>query len=329
LFIAAAAVVRFAVVPGATDVPEDLDTTAHYAGKGSLLNAAALTSGDMANAMLKDIDVTSDQHVFVSKTDGDTAVVHVESTVNAGPTKLEQNHVYAINRDSRAEAPAPAGEKVDPHTGLTITFPVDPKADNSYKFYDPATQTSVPLTFAGTETKGGRDTTHYTGEVTGPVKDPQLAATLPPVLPKAIAVKLLPALPADVQAKLAPLAASLPDLIPLTYTAKNTYGLWADTALGAPLDTSLKQTIVAATSLGGQSMQLLPVLDLDLAQTQASVQELADEVDSLSTKLSLAGTWLPIGLAVIGVALVVLAVIRRKPAATTATETPTTTESTN
>ncbi len=315
LLVAAAAVVRFAIVPGATDLPSDLDTTAHYSGKGTLLNAAALTSGDVANALARDIDITSDQHVFVSKTDGDTAVVHVDSTLNAGPTKLTQNHTYAINRDTRAQATAPAGEKVEPHTDLTITFPIDPKADNSYKFYDPPTQTSGTLTFVGTETKGGRDTNHYTAEISGPVKDPQLAATLPPALPKALAVQLLPLLPADVQTKLQPLAAALPSLIPLSYNVKSSYGLWADTTLGAPLDSSLKQTIVASASLGGQEIALLPVLDLNLSQTPASIQERADQVDSLSTQLSLVGTWLPIAMLVIGVALIVVTIIRRRPKA--------------
>jgi len=312
LLIAAAAVIRFAIVPTATRLPSDLDTTVHYAGKGSLLNASALASGDVSKALVRDIDVTIDRHVFVSKTDGDTSVIHDDSTLTAGPTKIPDNHVYAINRETRAQATAPAGEKVEPHTDLTIALPLDPKSDNSYKLYDPPTLTSSTLTFVGAENKGGRDVNHYTAEASGPVKDTALAGTLPPALPKALAVQLLPLLPADVQAKLKPLAAALPDLIPLTYTSTTKYGVWADTKLGAPVDSSIQRTIVASANLGSQSLPLLPVLDINLTQTPASVQDLADQADSRGTRLSLLGTWLPIGLLVIGVLLVVIAIIRRR-----------------
>ncbi|HEU5474663.1 MAG TPA: porin PorA family protein [Actinophytocola sp.] len=316
LLVAAAAVVRLVVVPGVTDLPSDLDTTAHYAGKGTLLNTSALMSGDLVNVLARDVDVTSDQHVFVSKTEGDTAVVHVESTLTAGQTKLDQKHVYALNRDTRMEAPAPEGETVEPHTGLTIAFPIDPKADNSYTFYDPTSQTSGPLNFVGTETRGGRETHHYTTEITGPVKDPQLTATLPPALPRAFAGQILPLLPPDIQARFQPLAAALPDVIPLSYTVKSTYDLWADTELGAPLDSTIKQTITAAAAIAGQNLELLAVLDLSLNQTPASIQEYADQTDSASTQLALLSIWLPVALLAIGVVLIVFAILRRKPTAT-------------
>ncbi|HET9141444.1 porin PorA family protein [Actinophytocola sp.] len=314
LLLAAAAVVRFVVVPGVTALPADLNTTAHYAGKGTLLNASALASGDLANALVVGADVTSDQHVFVSRTEGDTAVVNVESTLTAGPTTNKQTHTYAVDRNTRLEAPAPAGEEVEPHTGLTIAFPINPKADNSYTFYDSATRTSGPLTFAGTETRGGRETHHYTAEISGPVKDPELTASLPPALPRSLAVQILPLLPPDVQAKLQPLAAALPELIPLSYTVKSNYGLWADTTLGVPLDSTLKQTILASASVGGQDLSLLSVLDVTLNQTPASIQEYADQAATASTQLSLLGTWLPIALLAVGVILIVVAIIRRKPA---------------
>lgn len=315
LLVAAAAIVRFVVVPTTTALPSDLDVNVHYAGKGSLLNAAALATGDVANALVKDIDVTIDRHVFVSKTDGDTAVVHDDSTLTAGGQKLADNHTYAINRDSRAQATAPAGEKVDAHTDLTIALPLDPKADNSYKLYDAPTGTSSALTFVAAENKGGRDTNHYTAQAAGPVKNPALTATLPPALPKALAVKLVPLLPAATQQALQPLVAALPDTIPLTYTVSSTYNVWADKALGAPIDSSLKRTITANASLGGQTLPLLAVLDINLTQTPASVQDRADDADSKATQLSMLGTWLPVGLLVIGVVLIGLAFLRRKPAA--------------
>ena len=318
LLIAAAAVTRFAIVPAGTKLPGDVDTTVHYAGKGSALNASAILGGNPANAIARNVDMTLDSHFKVTRTDGDTAVVHVDSTLSGAGTPIADNHVYAIDRRTLTEAAAPAGEQVEKHSGLTIAFPVDPKADNSYKYYDPTTQTSPTLTFAGTDTKGGRAVNHYTAQATGPVKDSKLSATLPPVLPKALATQLLPLLPADLQARLAPLAAQLPDLLPLTYTATAKYDLYADTKLGAPIESATQRTITANVSLGAQTIPLLPVLDVNLTQTPASVQELADRVNSDATKLALLGTWLPLAALIIGVLLIGLAVIRRKPATTPA-----------
>jgi hypothetical protein len=317
LLVAAAVVVRFVIVPSVTALPSDLDTTTHYTGKGTVLNASALATGDMTKALARDTDLTSDQHAFVTKTDGDTAVVHVESTLTTGSTTLNQTHVYAIDRPSRGRANAIGGEKVEPHTGLTISFPLNPKPDNSYKFYDPVSQTSGTLTYVGTETRGGRDTNHYTAEISGPVKDPQLASTLPAALPKSLAVQILPLLPADLQAMLKPLADLMPDTIPMKYNVKSTYEFWADTTFGAPLDSRIKQTIVASAALAGQELPLLPVLDINLSQTPASIQEVSDQVDTAGKQLSLLETWLPLALVVIGVALIVIAIVRRKP--TTAT----------
>jgi hypothetical protein len=48
--IAAAATLRFAVVPGLAQVPGNLDLTGHYSGTASLLNSAALAGRRDADA---------------------------------------------------------------------------------------------------------------------------------------------------------------------------------------------------------------------------------------------------------------------------------------
>lgn len=316
VFIAAAVVTRLVIVPLATKLPSDLDTTVHYVGKGTILNSQALAAGNVRGALARDVDMTIDRHVQVTSTNGNTAVVRDDSTLTAANQPIADNHVYALDRTTLTEASAPPGTAVEPHTGLTISLPYQPKADNSYSFYDPPTRTSTPLTFVGTDTRGGREVNHYTAEASGPVKNEALAKTLPVALPKALGLQLVPLLPAEVQQRLLAAADSLPEVIPLSYTARTTYDIYADATLGAPIESAIERTIVATATLPGQQpIPLLGVLELDLTQTPGSVQERADQAASNATLLNWLSVWIPVALLVIGVLLVVVAIIRRRPVA--------------
>ena len=74
---------------------------------------------------------------------------------------------------------------------------------------------------------------------------------------------------------------ALPDQVPLSYTATSTYDVWADAALGAPLDTKINRSVVANVGAGAASIPLLPVLTIDVAEDQASVQDAADRVNPM------------------------------------------------
>lgn len=312
LFIVAAATVRFAIVPLETKLPANVDSTLHYAGTGTVLNSQALAAGDVANVIAKDVGMTIDRRGRVTKTDGNIAVVHDDSTLTMGTQQIVDNHVYAIDRTTLTEGTAPAGENVESHSGITIALPFDPKADSSYRYYDPPTQTAAQLNFIGTENREGREVNHYTATASGPVKDPALAKTLPAALPKALAVRMLPLLPADARQRLQEAAALLPDPIPLTYTSTTTYEMYADAQLGAPIDSGIQRSVTALVSLGGQTVPLLAVLDIDLTQTPASIAEQAGDAASNSTLLALIGVWLPVALLLVGVVLIVIAVVRRR-----------------
>ena len=83
VFLAAGAVVvlafagllRFVIVPGLQQLPDDLDTTLHYTGKADILDQAALLKGDMANGFKTGVPVTLEQRVRVVSSHGQTVVV--------------------------------------------------------------------------------------------------------------------------------------------------------------------------------------------------------------------------------------------------------------
>lgn len=110
-------------------------------------------------------------------------------------------------------------------------------------------------------------------------------------------------------------AGPLPETIPFAYTSTTTYWVWVDKQLGVPLAVSIHRTVTANAALGGQKLPLLPVLDIDVKTTDDSVQASAYKAASAGRLLSIMSVWVPIVLIVGGVALVIVAVLRRQPAA--------------
>lgn len=328
LLIVAAAALSFVLVPMAKKLPSSTNATLHYTGNGTLLNAAAVQSGDLAHVLAKDVPITVERHVYVSKVGGNRAIAHDDQTLHALGQTIPDPHAYAVNRTNLGPATAFGGVAVENTGGVTIALPIGPKAQSGvYKLYDPASQQAAATTYVGKETRGGRSVQYYTSDAVGAVKDPSLLKTLPAVLPKALAVKLLPLLPAATQQKIAAVAAQLPDQIPLTYTVDTKTGVWVDSQLGAPLDTTIHRTVVATVRAGAQTIPLLPVLDLNLAQTKASVDSLASKAKTASLQLSILGIWLPLLLLAIGIALWVIAIVRRHPKAASTGQGPSHVES--
>ena len=313
LLVVVAALLRFAVAPSATKLPSDTDTTTTYSGKGTVLNVAALQAGDVSGALARDIAVTLGRHVYVSASNGSTAIVHDDGTLKAGSASLPDNHTYAVDRKKLTEAGTIKGVQVDKHQGLTITMPVGPKAASDvYTYWDTPTRTAVAVKFVGKETRAGRDTYHYRATASGALADPATQQQLPSTLPRTLAPRLLALLPTQTQQLLAPLVAKLPAQVPLSYTASSTYDVWADAKLGAPVDTKITRAVVANVALGGTAIPLLPVLAFDVTADQASVQAAADDVASASLMLAWIESWGPLILLILGAVLVGLGLVRRR-----------------
>jgi hypothetical protein len=328
VLIVLAVLIRFVVVPIATKLPGNTNLGITYAGTATLLNAAALQSGDTKHVLAANVPMTVDRRVKVTSTHGDTAIVTDSLTINAGGQALPSAHTYALDRSSLAGAARPAGTSVEPSQGaLSSAFPIGPKADNSYRYYDSTSQAIVPITYTGHATRDGRAVNVYKISAVGAVKDPGLLKMLPPALPKQLIAGLAPLLPAAVRATITPATLSaLPDPIPLSYTGTTNIVAYVDTQTGIAVDQTISERVVVNVAAGSQTLSLMPVLALDFHMTPTSVKYLTDKAKSAGRLLTLINVIVPLALVVIGVLLSVVAVIRRRkpvsPSGPSAAETP-------
>ncbi|MDM7490918.1 porin PorA family protein [Rhodococcus sp. CSLK01-03] len=312
LFIALAALVRFVLVPTLSKLPGDLDVNPVYEGTGTLLNAEALQTGDIANMIASDVPVTIDRHIYVSSTDGDTAIAHDDSILAAAGLSVPSNHTYALDRKTMDATNSDAGEGIEPHSGMTIALPLQPDPSASYKYYDATTRTTVPMTYLDSGTVVGRDVLNYSVEAKGILRDPAIAGTLPPALPKALVGSLARLLPADVQQSLGGALGQLADPVPFTYTAATRINLAADQTLGSPIDAQLNQEILANVEIGGQLFPVLSVLSIDAALTDQSISDAAASAKSQSIQLNLISVVTPIVLFLLGVLALLVGLLRRR-----------------
>jgi Porin PorA len=321
LLLGSALLVRLVALPVVSRLPGNLNVTFNYAGTANLLNAQALQSGDTAHVFLTGVPATIQRQVSAVSTTAHTAVVSDTTNLTVGGKASAQRHTYALDRTTLRTRPAPAGTAVEPSNGcLTVAFPLHPKADSAYTVYDSSTQRCFPASYVGAAHRGGRGAYEYTATITGTVKDPQVLQTLPPGLPKQAAAALAPQLPETLRAQLAAALPQLPDPIPLTYAAQTTLNVWADRETGLPLDETLHQQVVAGVTIAGQRVTLMPVLDVSAAATPDTVTSTAHLARTASTKLRLIGIVTPAVLGVLGLLLLSVAVLRRRPPAVPAAE---------
>jgi hypothetical protein len=314
VLILLAVLIRFVVVPIATKLPGNTNLGVKYGGTATLLNAKALQSGDTKHVLAADVPMSVDRRVKVTSTHGDTAIVTDSLTIDAGGQALPSAHAYALDRSSLAGVTPPAGTSVEPSKGaLSSAFPIGPKADNSYRYYDSTSQAIVPITYAGHANRDGRAVNVYKIAAVGAVKDPGLLKMLPPSLPKQLITRLAPLLPAAVRATITPATLSaLPNLIPLSYTGRTNIVAYVDRQTGIAVDQTISEQVVVNVAAGSQTLSLMPVLALDFHMTPASAKYLADKAKSAGRLLTLINVVVPIVLVVIGVVLAVVAVIRRR-----------------
>jgi len=140
-----------------------------------------------------------------------------------------------------------------------------------------------------------------------------LLRTLPPALPKQTLAALAPQLPEPVRAKMVASLTQLPDLVPLAYAAQTTLNVWADRETGLPIDETLHQQVTVGVVVAGQRVDVMPVLDISAAVTPDSINSTAKLADTASSKL-LHLEIVTAVLAALGVLLLVIAAVRRRPA---------------
>jgi len=295
-------------------LPSNYNKTRTYDGTiHSLLNPAALASGDLAAAVRTGLPATLTMNVKVQQTSGNTALVQDTRTISTSGTKVGAiTEHYAVNRQSlEATTSHPADWKVTAAKGLTVSFPIPAKQQN-YTGWVELTQTTTQLKYVKQTTQGGINTYEYQSTVPPtPVKNPQALAALPKTLP----ASLLPRITAAgviSAGELASLMKTFPHAtsVPLGYTYQSTNTYWVAPATGLVVNVSTNETQTGGIALPtGKILPLLPVLSDTYHASPSSLTAAVNDANSGSSTISTWGTIVPIVAAVVGFLLVVLAIL--------------------
>jgi len=310
-----AALMAFWITPSyIARLPSSYNKTRTYAGTlTTLVNPAALSSGNLSAAVMTNVPQTVRDQVQVTQTSGNTALARDTETVTAGGTQiLRLSGNYAVDRSTLAATTShPSSWSVVPAKGQVFSFPIPAKKQN-YTVWEPLTESTVPATYMAQVQHGGITTYEYKSVLpVRPVKNPQALAGLPKALPTSLLAKISAAgiiSPADVAA----LGKAFPGAttIPLAYTYQATTTYWVAPDTGIVVDVSTTDAEMGAIALPtGKTIPLLPVLAGSYKATSSSLSAAVSDANNGSSTISTWGMWVPIAAAVVGFLLVVLAVI--------------------
>jgi hypothetical protein len=327
LLLAFSAVLRFAIVPSQKQLPSDTNKVRHYSGTAStLLNAQAVTSGNLGALFLHDLPLTIDRAVKVTDTEGQKAIATETRTVKGpGGAQLSQtSYTYGLDRKSLEPVKAFGGKTVTsvPDSALTISWPFGTDKKD-YTAYVIDTQGSVTAKYSGEAKLEGLNTYIFKTNVSpAKITDPQSLKSYPQALPKSL-LQVLPkalGLPDAQAAALAKLLQAMPDPVPITYLYSGRTTLWVAPQTGTIVKTTKTETRQAALTVPGQTtpVPLTTVSQLRYTQTPSSVTEAVTDAKDANNAITLYGTTLPLIGLIVGVALIgagVLLILRRRPGA--------------
>lgn len=295
-------------------LPSDYNKTRTYSGTiGSLINPAALATGNLSAAVKTGLPQTVKNSVKVTQTSGNTALVRNTITVTSSGRQIGAlTSNYAVDRTSLAATGShPSNWHVTNARGLTFSWPIPAKKQN-YTGWVPYTLSTTPLTYVAQMQHGGVNTYEYQSTVPPTrITNPQVLA----VLPKSLPVALLPRIEAAgliSRSQLGGLARAFPGAkaIPLAYTYQSTSTYWVAPDTGIVVDVHRSERQLGAIALpNGKVIPLLPVLADSFKATSSSVSAAATDANNGSSTITTWGTIVPIVAAAVGFVLVVLAII--------------------
>lgn len=303
-FLAVAGLVKFVGIPLACQLPDDFASSSRLIGQYQTLDPTTFDLGAPA-----DVEATRD--TTVQRTDGSTAIVESTTVVHLPSGDTTAEYHYAVDRGDYTQRTAPSGVHVrDQHGGVVISRPFGAGTD-SFPVYNPFLDRNQQMTFAGTSEVAGRAVYGFSGTVTGEIADRQIAApyksaiaelaktgdgaTIPKLLLEMIAADLPPRYAAG-------LAAVLPDLpneVPIRFTIMDTTSMMLDKQLGAPLTLAADQTTVLNIYADFTLVPVLPLSRLVLHTDDKSAAESAAYAADIGRKLTIFGTYVPIGSALL------------------------------
>jgi hypothetical protein len=315
LMLVAGAVLRFVVVPSQEVLPADTDETVTYTGSLTTLDVAALMRGSQ-DAVVQ-LPVTVARTLKVLQTSGNKARVSdtaiITSDQGTVPSSLARTeYFYAVDRSTLEAIPNFTDKPVTAAKGLVVSFPVGTEK-RSYTGWLAEAGTTGTVKYLGEDQLKGLTVYKFQGVLTHELSTPPSGA--PTALPKAQVPALAKALelPVALQQQLGEALAALPDPVPLTYslTQADGYSVEPDTGVIVNMTRNTRITV----GLAGLPVQPIPVLVLGIGYNPSTVTAMADKADNARSDVRLYGTWLPIGLGVLGLVCLGLAapMLRRRP----------------
>lgn len=331
LSIVAGLAIKFALVPALAKFPDDVNTTRTYAGTVDILNRAELEDPTGESPLFfEDLPVISNRSLEVVDVDGDSALVKDSAVLVAAPgtpiagaalTGYEDYHT--IDRVTMEAIPNfTDDERVLPREGLVVGFPIDTEA-RDYVGWNGDPAETVTLQYQGQEERQGRTTYVFTAESgPRPIVDPGTLGEFPESLPKESVPAIAPLLnlPPELLGAIQTLLPLLPDEIPLEYTYEFSAKYWIDPTTGVLIDIEKNDIRKAVVSVPGVPLEIDPVTvyNLNYTPTEETFAAAIDDAENYGGQLRLGRTTGPIGLWVLGGALILAGLyvsMRRPPAA--------------
>jgi hypothetical protein len=317
-FIAAALVIRFVILPGQAQWPDDVNSTRTYDGTlHVMLNSQALETRDLANLFVSDVPITISRHVTTEDAKGSKAIVREVAVMHGSDGQQIQGSDtwYAIDRKtmnaiSQKEASDLGNnDKVTDREGLVIGFPVGTEA-REYKGWSSDFQKTLEVQYVKEEERGDLNT--FVFESSSPARetsDPEMLAILPPAVPKDLIVSLAETidLPAAMRERFAEILPNLPDPAPLKYTYEYATRYWVEPTTGVLVDYDKHEAYKAALELEGMPVPIpiTPVFEQSYQMSAASVEDAVKDARDAKGQLESFGTTIPIVLGVIGLIVIV------------------------
>jgi len=294
-------------------LPSDYNKTRTYTGTiKSLLNPAAVATGNLAAAIRTGLPATLTENVKTTQTSGNTAQIQDTRTITTSGTKVAAlKWHYAVNRQTlEATSSHPSNWSVTPAKGLTVSWPLGAKKQN-YTGWVPLTHTTTPLKYVRQVQQGGITTYEYHASVPPTrITDSQALAGLPTSLPTAL-VPRLAAAGLVTPSQVAGLSAAFPGAtsIPLGYTYQASNNYFVAPATGLVVNVANDESEVGGIALPtGTIIPILPVLADTYHATPASLSAAVNDANNGSSTITTWGVTVPIIGAALGFLLVLLAI---------------------
>lgn len=316
VLIATGLAVKFVVLPGQAQWPDDVDSTRTYEGTlHVMLNAKALQEMDLQNLFLREVPITLSRHVTTEAVEGSKAIVlEIATMFGPGGQAMQGSETwYAIDRKTmeaisqEAVSGLSSSDKITDREGFVIGFPIGTESKD-YKGWSSDYQTTVDLNYVKQEERGGMDT--YVFESSSPLMetlDPEMLALFPPALPKDLFVGLAQTLdiPDAMRERFAEILPDLPNPVPLKYTYEYETTYWIEPTTGVLIDYNKHETYQVALQLPGLPgpIPITPVFEQTYHTSDASVKDAAKDATDAKGQIDTFGTTIPLALGAVGLLL--------------------------